>query len=326
MIYLEDISILENNREVEDKGRYTYIGRIRKGTRTDYVFRCKICLQDPELFGNSLFYTDRTSYSKGSLFCGCAKKVTWSEDQAVVKSIRSSKRAGHIFNGIVQPYIGSNSWCNLTCSLCSHSFTSKLSNLWSLERGCRRCRDINGLKSARAKIAKTDEDMIKSFMASGSYSEDTIFKRTDKTTKNGQKVYWEFTCTVCGELVESQQGHLQKGKTGCKCSWHKQTEAYINLVKDGNEIIAIKFGISKNSENRRITHNYNTPYEIEMLCVYKFSNIKSCKDAEATCKQSLECGIIPKNMFNGGYTETTYPYNIDKIIKIYSDLGGIRII
>lgn len=44
--------------------------------------------------------------------------------------------------------------------------------------------------------------------------------------------------------------------------------------------------------------------------------------AERECLQELECGVVLKRDMPDGYTETTWYYNLEKIIQIYERNGG----
>lgn len=320
--------VLKQDHALPSQNQYTYIGSVletEKGSKTKFIFHCNECAKDPELFGDSLFWTRKSDFQRGQLFCGCGKKAIWTLEQATVKSIRAATEAGHVFHSIISPYSGGQSRCNLSCPKCNHTWTSKLSNLWSLKRGCPSCRSIKGLSAAIEAWRKPDDVIIKSFMETGSYHPDTIFVKIERKAKNSRNNYWSIFCPVCEKTAECQQGHLQKGNTPCGCSLMHQKETYINFVKDDNEVIAIKFGISKDSRKRLVTHNYNTPYEIEMFGIFKYEESFDCKAAERACKEELVCGVIEKEMFVGGWTETTYPYNLDRVISIFESYGGIRV-
>ena len=131
-------------------------------------------------------------------------------------------------------------------------------------------------------------------------------------------------CPECGEVGESPSDNLQRGHRPCACSKHRQQECYINLLVDGNNTaVAVKFGIANNSIRRAKQQNYKTPYEILQHSIYTFPSALSCKGAERECKQELECGVVLRRDMLDGYTETTWIYNLEKIIEIYIRKGGI---
>ena len=98
----------------------------------------------------------------------------------------------------------------------------------------------------------------------------------------------------------------------------------MNIVVDGGYAVAIKFGISNNSTQRLKQQQCKCTYGITKHSVYKFPDVSSCKKAERECKMELECGVLLKYDMPDGYTETTWVYNLEKIIEIYERNGGIR--
>lgn len=329
MKYEGSIEELSQDNHLPSTGAYTYIGKVQlpeKGIRAKYVFHCSTCAKDEELFGKALFWTGKADFYKGQIFCGCSSRVIWTEEQVIIKSKRVCLETGNVFRGIIQPFIGTNSRCSLYCPECKHSWTSKLSNLWALKRGCLSCRDIKFRKTGSEASKKEDEVVIRSFMDTGHYPEGTTFVKITRKAKNTRNNYWMVNCPVCNRTAECQQGHLLRGTTSCDCSVLNKKESYINIIKDGDNVLAIKFGISKNSQKRLASHKYNTVYDVDMFCVFKYEDSSSCKAAEQECKDSLVCGVISRDLFKAGWTETTYPYNLDRVIATFERYGGIRVV
>lgn len=327
MKYDGPLDVIVKDDKLTDQNQYTYIGSIsEKGRVRKFIFHCTVCAQDKELFGDALFHTSKYDLKRGQLFCGCSKSGVWNLQQAEIKSRRAANEAGHIFNGIVLPFKGAASRCNLSCTVCNHMWTSKLSNLWALKRGCIKCRNTKGIGAAIKANIKPESVIIKSFMDTNSYHSETVFTKIERKARNSRNNYWSVYCPVCKTTSESQQGHLQRGKVPCACSNTHQKETYINLLKEDQQNIAIKFGISKDSNKRLLSHNYNTPDDIELFAVFKYQDSFNCKAAERACKQELLCGVVEKSMFLGGWTETTYSYNLDRIIEIFQEYGGIRVL
>lgn len=104
----------------------------------------------------------------------------------------------------------------------------------------------------------------------------------------------------------------------------RQKEAYINLIIDAIPV-AVKFGVAVNSLARAKHQNSKSIYEIQHHARYRFTDVYSCKKAERECLQELECSVVSKEDMPDGYTETTWLYNLDKIIEIYERNGGIKI-
>jgi len=172
---------------------------------------------------------------------------------------------------------------------------------------------------------KPDDVMITSFFASGAFHPDTKFWRSERRNSKGYSAYWHVACPVCAQLGESLTGDLQLGQRPCGCSKQRQQEAYINWVVDVGDTVAIKFGIARDSKQRIKSQDRQSIYEVRQHQVYTFPDVASCKKAEQECKQTLYCGVIPKEEMSDGYTETTYVYNLDKIIQIYKKHGGVKL-
>lgn len=173
---------------------------------------------------------------------------------------------------------------------------------------------------------KPDHVMIASFLDSGAFHPDTQFWRSDRKDGRGNSSYWNVYCPVCNGQGESYSGSLRVGNKSCHCSSQRQQECYINLiVDDSGHNVAIKFGIANNSFVRIKKQNRLCKYSVVNYVVYNFSDTKSCRIAERECLQELECGVVLKRDMPDGYTETTWIYNLDKIIEIYERNGGIKI-
>jgi hypothetical protein len=65
-------------------------------------------------------------------------------------------------------------------------------------------------------------------------------------------------------------------------------------------------------------------YELTNYGVWTYPTVRQCRDAEITCKRNLETGVLSKLEMPDGYTETTFPSNIDRVIDIFEENGGVR--
>lgn len=173
---------------------------------------------------------------------------------------------------------------------------------------------------------KPDDVMIASFRKSGVFHPDTRFWKSDRVTSQGYKSYWWVSCPECGKDGESFSSSLQQGKRPCDCNMHRQQECYINWIVDEHEnAVAIKFGIARDSKQRVKQQDRQSSYEIRQYQVYSFPSVASCKKAERECKKELECGVVLKRDMPDGWTETTWSYNIGKVIDIYKRNGGVLV-
>lgn len=282
-----------------------------------YVVRCDYCSKDVELFGGGFFRSRKTDLMR-FLPCGCSPSPRWSKEQHYIMCKRKAVELGHEFLGFVGPWKASKTKAKLRCKEHGVWESTILSSLY-IGRSCKRCSDAASGFSKR----KSDEDMIKSFLDSGAFHVDTKFYRTDEKCSGAP--YWRVDCPVCGEWGQSTSYNLQNGKMCCGCSTHNYNEGYINLIKDGSQVIAVKFGITKSSNKRVRQQNARSAYLIENYEVYKFPDSKSCRKAEQECKSRFECGIILRRDMMDGWSETTWSYNLEEIACIYKSNGGVKL-
>ncbi|AXN57927.1 hypothetical protein [Acinetobacter phage ABPH49] len=115
--------------------------------------------------------------------------------------------------------------------------------------------------------------------------------------------------------------------TGCpECAGKNQKQCYINTVYDNRTAVAIKFGITKDSDKRVKHQNYRNLFQMEQSAVYEFKTVKACKDAEKACKGELKCGVLSKRELKDGHSETVSLLDLEKVIAIYERFGGVRVL
>jgi len=226
---------------------------------------------------------------------------------------------GYTFDSVVGEAYNSK-----VTALCSKHglFTRKVSQiLYKTFKFCPGC--IENQKEVMRKIA--DDQMIGKFKDSSSYPEGSTFKRNlERKDSNGKYKYWDVFCVRCNSTCCAHQSDIQRGYLSCECSKLSQTEGYINLIKDGDTPICLKFGISSNSNERLRMQICKNHVHIQNIGVWCFPDKESCRTAESECKKTLTCKVIDKLIMPDGFTETTYLYNLDAIVEIYVKYGGIK--
>ena len=297
-------------------------GRDTRGYKF-YILKCDICSRDNELFGEGYFKILRNNLLNGVLPCGCSKSPRWSQEQFYTICSRKASDLGYIFSGFVGEWEGAHTKVSMLCHTHGVWETTTIHSVTAGGTGCPLCKVIK----VGEKNRKTDEVMIKSFLSTGYFHPETQFWRSQRTNSMGYKPYWYVFCPSCETSGESANSDLRIGKRPCMCGAHQQLEAYIHLVVDNGTTVAVKFGVTGNSNNRlRQQRSRTTSYNIEAYTLYRFLTKVDCRNAERECKRELECGVVLKRDFPDGYTETTWAYNIDKIIEIYERNGGVKII
>lgn len=287
-----------------------YISNSKHGKR--YLVHCPVCAEDPEQYGEGNFESYASNIKKGAVPCGCSRSYCPTDTQLTLRLERASKDSKYKF--IKLSDIDSK---RRKAVFSCQEHGEYLANCHDFLAGkrCLRCTQ-NALKP--------DEVMIAKFKASGVYSDNTSFTRSDKKDSKGAKVYWNVVCAICNETYTGHQSHLKLGKQGCSCSTKSSRFCYLLRVYEGVDI-GVKFGISKNPKRRLVEHEKSCKLSLELIGLWEFNTAQDCKDAELECKRTFVCGIIGKELFPDGYTETTYSYNIEAIQEVYEKHGGFRL-
>lgn len=279
-----------------------------------YYVKCWKCLEDPELFGDAIFRTTKQALDQGIVSCGCSSRRNWTEEQWVVLVSRKAQDLGISFVSWYGEYNKSATLCSLSCNKHGIWNTTSIAHLISLSRSCPEC--------ANDKKSKPTNKAI-DFMNTGKYHPDTKFVKVGK--KPGmQGFFWNVTCPECNTSVDVRSGCLKSGVVACDCNNLKnQKEAYIHIIYDEGIPIALKFGITCNTKRRFANQRSACTLTLENHSIYKFEDRFDCALAEKVCKQSLICGILTKEYFGDGYTETTDIRNLEYIVKVFQGHGGV---
>ncbi|QHR73816.1 endonuclease [Escherichia phage alia] len=140
-----------------------------------------------------------------------------------------------------------------------------------------------------------------------------------KPSAKGKFKYW---CNKHGEQIGNADSLIHRG-AGCpQCAGHSQQQLYINIVKDNDIIVALKFGIAKDSDRRLNRQNNHNMFFMERICLYDFSTTKQCKAAERAIKKKLKTGILTARELKDGYTETVSVSDLENLQKIITQYGG----
>lgn len=295
------------------------------GNPKKYFLKCDTCSKDPEMFKKGYFASSKGHLTRDIIPCGCAEKYKWTEAQYKLRLERAGKEKRFKFIGWKTPYTTANKTiCWVQCQKEGHSISSGVLS-WLLRTnqnnyGCPECKS-DAVRNAKR---KDDSYMIETFMDTGAYHPDTIFTRSPRKDSYGWLKYWYMYCPDCETTGEGHVVGIYQGARSCECSNKRQTQAYINLIKDNDEIIAIKFGIAIYSDHRIKTQQTNCIYDMENYGVWKFQSVIDCKAAERTCSTTIPRGVLTKEEMKDGHTETTYPTNIERIVEIYESYGGVR--
>jgi len=289
-----------------------------------YIVKCNKCSEDSELFGEGYFKHYKGDLKRGYLPCGCTRSPRWSHDQYIILCKRAASKMGYTFLGFAGEWKNQQTKVSIVCTKHGEWGSGRLHAFINRGSGCPKCKAEAAGELARIVSSRSDEHMINSFFVTNGFHPDTKFWKSTRKTKQGALSYWHMSCPECGEVGESASGNLQKGHRCCGCSRRREREGYINIILDKSLPLALKFGVTSDSYRRCEELNSCCVYEVENLVSYVFPDRKSCLQAERECKQTLITGVIDRVELTSGFTETTYIYNLDKIIEIYERNGGIK--
>lgn len=148
---------------------------------------------------------------------------TWEQHKEDIQPIADSKQIQIL--GYVGEWKGCSTKLDLSCH-CGNKWQS--TSIVNFKRGMAGCPQCKARKTSQTN-KKPDEDMIASFQSKREYPEGTIFKRSDRLTKQGRAAYWSVYCPICAHdeiaqaglcsgWFESFSGSLQQGLVACRCS------------------------------------------------------------------------------------------------------------
>lgn len=290
---------------------------------TGYVtYRCLICEEkDPELYSGLIYTARRSEIKHVPSRCGCVKRLNYTQEQWVVLIERKCKQHNAEFLGFAENFVGNKT--RLILKQDEDIWQSTTIDKLFYRDGFSNPVKYNRERSSGSLARKPDEEMIATFINTCAFPEGTRFTRnSERKSKGGVRVYWDIYCPVCDLTNTSTYSSLQEGRVPCNCCVVKPPcYAYIHLLSES----IIKFGIT-NSLSRFRLKQQSAAYGKNLIEIgtWEFSNSQSCRSAELCCKRDLIGPVISKDDFPDGYTETTYSYNIDNVIEIYENFGGVR--
>lgn len=303
-------------------GRVVIVAKIEpkfKNYPFKYVFKCFVCEKDPELFGEGYFLTNKNHAITGIKSCGCSSAYRWSPEQYAIRCSRKAESGSLKFLGFEGEWKGHKTKIKIECRIHGTVPISSINAFLTKPPACPRCNDKRRAMNSRL----PEQAYVERFMATGAYPEGTQFWKNYRKTKMGFYNYWSFFCPICFEVVDALVGNLAMGSYPCSCSNVNQKQAYIQLIKDGDIILGVKYGIGSSAKNRLKQVSKKTNLEVSLLNVYQFPDTWSCQSAENYCKARFVSGILDRRDFGEGWTETTFAYNFEAIKNVYENHGGL---
>lgn len=285
------------------------------------IVHCSICSKDPEMYGEGYFRTNLSRISVNGEPCGCSRFAHVTKEQRIIKARRKSKEIGYNFLEIIGEY---DSYpyatkCKVECP--THGVFQQTLAATLEGRLCQQCAKMKSHESVRL----TQEEVFNKTMGTGMYPVGTIITKSDRVDHRGCLSYWDVYCPDCNTTNSSKQSSLYLGHRPCDCLFKDQVYAYIQFLEDGESVVAIKYGISNNVKRRTLGMRQHSIYKIKTFGVWEFENGENCKRAEHECGISVDRPALNRLELRQGYTETTWAYNLEKIIGIYESYGGVRV-
>lgn len=228
-------------------------------------------------------------------------------------SQRKNHRGHHVYTDYVCPVCSYDEF--VSDGLCSGVFTIRTSDLLDGKRSCR-C-SISYRYTEKQRLHQVNQKCEKMGFK--------LLSHVGSDKHNAKN----FTLTLQCDKGHTWQSNIDRlvYKDCCcpTCAGHDQEYGYINIVKDQETPVALKFGITKVLKRRLRTQNNRNVLNMEQLDAFQFPNSQACKDAEQECKQVLNCAIVSKSDMTDGHTETVALTDYDKVVSIYERFGGVRV-
>lgn len=306
-----ELPILE---EIAQKRGYQVLGYVGewKGNKTKLDLLCHC--------GNKWDTTSINNFKRGSGCPQCKReRQTMSDDQHIADFFSTGEfKEGTIFTNTGKRNKRDAVWM-VECPVCSHDeyvqagvcdgkFYSAGHNL---KQGYIPCRCGN---------YQYTEDQITYRVKKEVEGKGYVW--VDWITKPSSIGKFKYLCLVHGEQIGSARNLLSLGQGCPQCAGHSQQQLYVNVVKDNDIIVALKFGIAKDSDRRLNSQNSRNLFFMERICLYDFSTVKQCKAAERAIKKKLKTGILTARELKDGYTETVSVSDLENLQKIITQYGG----
>lgn len=264
------------------------------------------------------------SNGTGCRFCGTlvtADKLR-AEKETLLSDVKSKVEAkGYIYHGISGEYKGLRTRLLLECPEHGEWDSTNINKMrYSSERGCPKCGDerrrLSRLMPEQERLVQVQQiSSALGYKFNGWFGE---FK--------GILTKLKLECPEHGEWKTTDIRGFTENGVGCPpCRSKAADMAYVHLLKDGESLVGLKFGISVRPAERLSEQQRKSCFNLESLGVWKFPNRNECWLAERECLTTLECGVIDRQYLPDGFKETTQVHNFEKILKIYESFGGIRL-
>lgn len=276
----------------------------KQGRRTLFKVTCTECSKDPELFPDGYFISLKDSLIKGAKPCGCGRHPRWSYWQFLILSRRAAKDR-FIVHGFAEDFHGQKTKLNLECLKEGYKWVASINNVINSLQGCPKC-------SGNTK--PIEQDALQKCVDICKENNYDVIGFVDGY--RNQKSRFEYICKIHGKQNVSYHNFVKGGRRCKGCAGHgystsKKGTIYVyQWTKDNHSFI--KFGITNQKEIARIKQQKcETDYKYKRVWSATFEDGSIPLHIENYIKNSgIEIGIMSKEEFPDGFTETTYIDNL----------------
>lgn len=268
---------------------------------------CAECSKDPELFPDNYFISTKRNLIKGKKPCGCSKQPRWLPFQYLILARRKAKDR-FIVHGLNEEFRGKNTKLDLECLKDGYKWTASIHSVTTVGTGCPKC---------GGKLKQTEREALQRCV--------DICKELDYTVIgfiDGYKncySYFEYSCKIHGKQKIRYTNFVNTGSRCISCSVNgysptKQGTLYVyQWTKENHSFI--KVGITNRCLSTRIKEQSNyTLYKHKKIWSAMFEDGSIPLYIENYIKNSgIEIGVICKEDFSDGFTETTYTDNLSRL-------------
>lgn len=282
------------------------------------TLECSTCSLDKELWPLGSIRSCASQLNRGVFPCACTSTVIWTKEQNIVRLKREAEGSNYEYLGLVGKYLHGKTKVKFkntnTGNIWDHLSIDKIISLGYSDRDSK----SNLLSMSR----KKDESYyLGLFRERSGYPEGTSFTlNEDKVNFRGHNTYWDILCSRCNVPVTQERSPIYRGAVACSCktgggySSHKKGYFYISTWSS-----FIKCGITNSLPSIRMK-NQESCSGLEGTLCYEWSHEDGSviQELETQIKATFERGVVSKETFPDGYTET-YDYRDLSSIVSYVD-------
>ena len=298
---------------VSPDGKLRVVSIVKKSKHTTFKLVCTECSKDPELFPDGYFVSVKSSMVRGIKPCGCGKNVRWKDWQYLILARRAAKDR-FLVHGFAEEFHGQDTKLNLECLKDGYKWATSINNIMN-GKGCPKC---------AGNIKPTEQEALQKCI--------DICKEMDYDVvgfvggyKGAHKTRFEYNCKIHGKQNVCYNDFVNIGSrcNGCAVTGYstsKQGTFYVyQWTKDSHSFI--KFGITNQKELTRIKEQKReTKYNYKKVWSATFEDGSIPLYIENYIKNSgIEIGIMSKEEFPDGFTETTNISNLVVLDNLITD-------